>query len=272
MKILSNKEVNYSLQNNEIFKKELDYEIGDITEKISELLFNYYKFIIGNIKLKKLKYFKFIIIRGLDTILHVFNFILFYTKNLDITYFHCQKAFYLYVEFIGQISEDENIFLQLSSRDATTYVYKKTIYEISGELKKINEQISNNTRIKLDIINYYIKLYKTLLLKLINTDFTNEGNENENENSIQKIYKQLININLINTSNKPKIKLLNDIIEKFYYELSDITYFYDVSSLLIKKFCKNEIIVDNFLNKFLSDEFSIKKLESPDNFVSWFIS
>ena len=30
MKILSNKEVNYSLQNNENFKKELDYEIGDI--------------------------------------------------------------------------------------------------------------------------------------------------------------------------------------------------------------------------------------------------
>ena len=138
MKTLLNKEVNYSLQNNENFKKELDCDIIDITENLSELLLNYYKFIIGSTKLKNLKNLRFIIIRGLDTILNVFNLILFYTKNLDITYFHCQKAFYLYVEFIEQISEDENIFLQLSSRDATTYVYKKTIYEISNEFKKKN--------------------------------------------------------------------------------------------------------------------------------------
>jgi hypothetical protein len=267
MKTLLNKEVNYSLQNNENFKKELDYDISDITEKLSELLLNYYKFIIGSIKLKNLKFLRYIIIRGLDTILNVFNFILFYTKNLDITYFHCQKAFYLYVEFIEQISEDENIFLQLSSRDATTYVYKKTIYEISNEFKKINEQISDYTIIKLDIINSYTNIYKILLLKLINDDFTNE----EYQNNIQKIYKQLIRIN-----DKTKIKLLNDIIGKLYYELSDITYFYDVLNLLIKKICKNEVNnvnnVNNFLNKFLSDEFSIKKLESPDNFVKWFIS
>jgi hypothetical protein len=276
MKTLLNKEVNYSLQNNENFKKELDCDISDITENLSELLLNYYKFIIGSIKLKNLKNLRFIIIRGLDTILNVFNLILFYTKNLDITYFHCQKAFYLYVEFIEQISEDENIFLQLSSRDATTYVYKKTIYEISNEFKKKNEQISDYTIIKLDIINSYTNIYKILLLKLINDDFTNE----EHQNNIQKIYKKLIRIN-----DKTIIKLLNDIIGKLYYELSDITYFYDVSNLLIKKICKNEVNnvnivnnvnninnVNNFLNKFLSDEFSIKKLESPDNFVKWFMS
>lgn len=136
MKTLSNKEINYSLHNSENFKKELEYEISEIIDKISQLFIDYFKFITENIKLKKTNLSRFIITRGLDTLVNVFNHILFYTKNLDVTYFHSQKAFYFYTEFIGQISEDEKMFLQLSSRDATTYVYKKTIYEINNELKK----------------------------------------------------------------------------------------------------------------------------------------
>lgn len=136
MKTFSNKEVNYSLHNNENYKKELDYEISEIIEKISQLFMDYFKFITENIKLKKTNFSRFIITRGLDTLVNVFNHILFYTKNLDVTYFHSQKAFYFYAEFVGQISEDEKMFLQLSSRDATTYVYKKTIYEINNDIKK----------------------------------------------------------------------------------------------------------------------------------------
>lgn len=265
MKTLSNKEANYSLHNSENYKKELDCEITDITEKLSDLLIDYYKFIIENIKLKNTNFSRFIITRGLDTVINVFNNILFYTKNLDLTYFHCQKAFYFYVEFVGQISEDEKMFLQLSSRDATTYVYKKTIYEITNELKKNNEQISDYTKFKLDIINSYIELYKTLLLKLIKDDFMNE----EKQHNIKKIYKKLSNIN-----NKTKITILNNIIEKLYYKINDTKYFYDVCNLFIKKISKNSDnnnFVNNSLNKFLSEEFDNKLTESPDKFVSWFM-
>lgn len=263
MKTLSNKEINYSLHNNENYKKELDYEIGDIIDKISQLLMDYFKFIIENIKLKKTNFSRFIITRGLDTIINVFNHILFYTKNLDVTYFHCQKAFYFYVEFVGQISEDEKMFLQLSSRDAATYVYKKTIYEISNDLKKTNDQISDYTRLKIEVINSYIDIYKTLLLKLINDDFTNI----ENQNLILKIYKKL---NIL--SNKSKIKQINDVIEKLYYQINDINYFLIISNLIVKKVSKNEGDLNNCLNKFLSDEFRSKITENPDKFVNWFMS
>jgi hypothetical protein len=104
MKTISKKETNYSLHNNENYKKELDYEVGEIREKITELLIDYFKFIIENIKDKQNNFSRFIIIRGLDTVINIFNITLFYTKNLDATYFHCQKAFYFYVEFVGQIS------------------------------------------------------------------------------------------------------------------------------------------------------------------------
>jgi hypothetical protein len=263
MKTLSNKEINYSLHNNENFKKELDNEISDVIDKISQLLTDYFKFIIENIKLKKTNFSRFIITRGLDTIINVFNHILFYTKNLDVTYFHCQKAFYFYVEFVGQISEDEKMFLQLSSRDATTYVYKKTIYEISNELKKNNEQISDYTRLKLNIINSYIDIYKTILLKLINNDFTNI----EKQNIVVKIYKKLNSL-----SNKSKIIILNELIEKLYYDISDVDYFFDVCNLLTKKIAKNDEYSNKFSNKFISEEFKVKIKETPDKFGTWFMN
>lgn len=263
MKSLANKEINYSLHNSENYKKELESEISDVVEKISQLFVDYFKFITDNIKLKKTKFSQFIITRGLDTITHVLNYILLYTKNLDVMYFHCQKAFYFYVEFVGQISEDEKMFLQLSSRDASTYVYKKTIFDINVELKKNNEEVSDYTRLKLDIVNIYIELYKTLLLKIINDDFTNA----ENLEKIELIYKKLNALN-----NKSKINFLNDIIEKLYYRIDNCEYFFNICVLLVKKFIKNQDILNNCSNNFLSDNFKDKLEESPDKFLAWFMT
>lgn len=261
MKTLTNKEANYSLHNNENFKKELDSEISIVVEKISELFVEYFKFIKENIKLKKSKYSQFIIIRGLDTIINIFNYILLYSKNLDVTYFHCQKAYYFYVEFVGQISEDEKTFLQLSSRDATTYVYKKTIFDINNELRKKHEEISNYTRLKIDIINIFIDLYKTILLKLINNDFIS----NEKIDIIQTIYKKLNNL-----TDKSKLNLLNEIIEKLYYQIDDVNYFLDICSFLSKKIVKNNELLNNCNNKFLYEEFKSKLNEPVDKFNVWF--
>ena len=90
------------------------------------MIVNCYLLTIKTITIKNGKISQFIISRGLNTITHVFTNLLYYTKNVDILYFHCEKAFYFYAEFVTQISEDDKTFLQLSSRDATNYVYKKT--------------------------------------------------------------------------------------------------------------------------------------------------
>ena len=262
MKNLSKKETNYSLYNNENYKTDLEYEIGEITDKLSELLIDYLKFIIENIKLKHSNFSKFIIIRGLDTILTIFNYMLFYTKNLDVTYFHCQKAFYFYVEFVGQISEDEKMFLQLSSRDATTYVYKKTIYEISNEFKKNNEEISQKMRLKLDTINCYIEINKSIILKLIHNEFTIL----EKQNTVEKILK---NINKLNISN---IKKLNNIIEKLYFKTINDDYFFEVCESLIKKIAKNEEYLNKCFDKLLCDDFNYKIKEPYEIFISWFMN
>ena len=171
MKTISNKDNNYSLNNLENYKKNIDNEISEITEKYYQLLLEYFKFIIENIKIKNTDFSRFIIERGLDTITNVFNNLLYYTRNIDLTFFHCQKSFYFYVEFVGQISEDEKMFLQLTSRDATTYVYKKTIFEINNEYRKnINENTSQETNNKLKFINNYVNIYKTFIYKIIHNE------------------------------------------------------------------------------------------------------
>jgi hypothetical protein len=265
MKTINSKDNNYSLNYNENYKSELKESTGLITKKYSELLCEYIKFIVENINTKNKSFSKFIIIRGMDTITNVFNNILYYTKNIDLTYFHCQKSFYFYLEFVGQISEDEKMFLQLTSRDATTYVYKKTIFEISNENKKINETISNETKNKLDIINIYIQLYQTYLLKIIQIENL------ENTESIIEIFTSLCN-KLSNFNNQKQIDILYSIIEKLYYNITDINIFFNLNCKLINKFLKNPEIIKKYKEKIYLTEFNENLLKDPESFVDWFIS
>jgi hypothetical protein len=262
MKTVSTKETNYSLQNSDNFKKELECDIEDALEKVSVLFIDYLKFITEHIKLRHSNFSKFIIIRGLDTIVHVFNYILLYTKNIDVTYFHCQKAFYFYVEFVGQISEDEKMFLQLTSRDASTYVYKKTIFEINNDFKKHSDTISDHSKLKLTIINSHIKLYTTLLLHTINTNVNNT----ECLKELEDLYKRL-NILHDNTL----VNKLNIVLDKLYYHVDNSHTLCSIIKLIMKQLVKKNHILDNINNKFISEEFVNKVNEIPDKFVVWFL-
>jgi hypothetical protein len=259
----SNKENNYSLNIIENYKKDLEYSITEVIRKYTELIVEYFKFIMENIKITNKNFSKFIIIRGLDTITNVFLNLLYYTKNLDLTYFHCQKSFYFYVEFVGQISDDEKMFLQLTSRDATTYVYKKTIFDINSELKKINEVITPSFREKLDSIHKYINIYQTYLLKIIQTKQIDTTNINYLSNLADK---------LNNMENKTKLQNFENIIEKLYHKIDDVILFFEINQLLVKKFVKKPEIIHNAEKKINYEEFEDKLKDSQEKFISWLIS
>jgi hypothetical protein len=152
--------VQYSLYNIDNYKKNLDSSTKDIIGKYNLLITDYYLYIFEKIKLINTDYNNFIIMRGLETITHVFCMMLFYSKNLDMTYYHSQKAFYFYVEFIEQITDKQN-FLQLSSRDASMFVYKKTIFDINHKNQN-KKQISEKDKIKIDILDIYTSTIKLL--------------------------------------------------------------------------------------------------------------
>jgi len=261
-----NKDANFSLLNSENYYKELNIDLSKIINKYAQLIIEYSKFIKDNIKVKNNSFATFIIIRGLDTITNVFNYILYVTKNLDLTYYHCQKSFYFYIEFVGQITEDDKMFLQLTTRDATTYVYKKTIFDVSNELKTLNENTSDEFIEKINIITNYINLYQIYFLKIIQT--------NNHIRSITNNIEHLINLTdkLSIFTKKQKIKYLELVTEKLYYKIENIEVFFEINHLIVKHFLKNPDIVHKSTNKFNSELFDEKLKETIEKFVSWLLS
>ena len=143
----------YSLYNIENYNSSLNVAANDILNKYNLLITEYFKLNIKGVKEW---------MRGLETISHVFEIMLYYTKNLELTYYHSQKAFYFYGEFISQIIEDPNNYLQLSSKDATLFVYKKTIFEINAQIQKGVKILTELDKTKLDILNSYISILKKI--------------------------------------------------------------------------------------------------------------
>lgn len=83
----------YLLNHVENYKPTLTNSICEIIKKKNSLCIEYLNFISENISSQKNNLNKFIVIRGLDTISNVFNTILYYTKNLELAFYHSQKHF-----------------------------------------------------------------------------------------------------------------------------------------------------------------------------------
>ena len=234
----------YSLHETENFNKELTVTPNTVMTKYTELLVEYTTFIVENIKIKNQNYSKFIIIRGLDTITHVFMTILYYTKNLDMTYFHCQKSFYFYVEFISQISEAEKLFLQLSSRDAATYVYKKTLFDLNNTVLK--PECSNETKLKFDTIGELIKIQKTILLNVLHGGKAPVSPHLEKNASIQEFEEIAGKLNSL-TLDLDKIIQLTRIIDLLYDKTDDL--FLNVVNQIINKLFNHPDSLDSVEQK-----------------------
>ena len=167
--IISDKNKLFDLNNTSNYYSFIEIDTPIILQKYVSLIIDYIKLIFKNkIKTKDTSYFRFIIIRGLNTMTHVFQTIFYFTKNVELAYYYTEKSFYLYIEFVTQINNDENTFLQLNTRDAIMYVYKKTIFEINATFLKNIESVTSNDFCKLDTIKHYIILYENIFIQLLN--------------------------------------------------------------------------------------------------------
>jgi len=186
---------NYILNNPNNYKKILNYHWKEIVDKYLELIMEYIKYIFENIKIKKTNLSKYIMIRGLDTITHVFRFLLLYTKNLNMTYYNSQKAFYYYVEFIDQISEEEISYLKLNSNDAILYVYKKTIYQVNETYRKNIDVLTKDEKHIFEIFNEYIYVFKYTIMEFIYENDWKSDNDVKMNQLIRKIYEKILEKN-----------------------------------------------------------------------------
>jgi hypothetical protein len=167
MKLVTAEYSQYLLNNVNNYKTIIQNTPYEILTKITKVLIEYMRLISEKINIKNKQYYIFIFERGIETLIHIFSMIFYYTKNLELSFYHTQKAYYFYIEFIEQISDDTITFLQLSSRDALMFVYKKTIFEINNDIKKKCIPLTKDEQIIIsyidDIMPIYIKLVSFIL-------------------------------------------------------------------------------------------------------------
>ena len=228
-------DLNTLLYNVGNYKPIIEHTIQDILTKFVIIIIEYMRLIAEKITMKNKPYYKFIFQRGLETLIHVFSILFYYTKNLELTFYHAQKAIYYYIEFIEQISDENVSFLNLSSRDAVLFVYKKTIYEINNEYKRNIIEPNINEQNLLVFFNSYKYIYKNIIQFIIN------HKEFKYETKIEYINLCCDSIELISKQlNKSKMnKKTNDCIYLFISVLSD-------KKIEIDDFFK---LLDNFIEK-----------------------
>jgi len=206
---------NYSITNNDNYIQTMNCNVENILDKYLSILSDYFKHLEeSNFNIYN-RYYRYIIINGINCINNIFKILLLYTNNIDLVIYHTQKSFIYYVEFITQISNENNNFLQLNSKDATLFVYKKTIFEINNDIRK-DFSIKKVNREILDNINDYI-----ILCQKITDEFININDENiykNLQNKILPILKKLIEVLFINNIDidlHSKIDTVENILNKY---------------------------------------------------------
>lgn len=256
----SHRDALYLLYNTENYYPAIHNTSQEILTKITEVLIEYMRLISEKINIKKKQYYIFIFERGIETLIHIFSMIFYYTKNLELTFYHSQKAYYFYIEFIEQISDDNVTFLQLNSRDALMFVYKKTIFELNNERKKTMPLLTVD---ELAIISYtdaHMHIYKKLISYILgHKDFKYENKLEYINTCCDKIH------NFVSILHKYKIK--KNYIECIYLfinllvqhstnekpELISISDFFDILEDFLKR-------IKDVKKKILNEKIIINKI------------
>jgi hypothetical protein len=244
-----------SLSNTDNYRERINVSFFEIIDSYLKIICEYMILLSENEYIKNIGYFKFILVRGLETITTIFRLILFFTKNITLANYHSQKALYVYIEFIEQISDVQNSFLQLSSRDAVLFVYKKTIYEINNEYRKKIKEENNETNL-FEKMNDYLNIMKNIICFYLQIFELTNNNKQENIRiyceSLQRytrlLYNNTSNIsnnksNISNTTNNMKkkvecIQLCIDKIADINTEENVITFF-ELFDFFMKHVSKN---------------------------------
>jgi hypothetical protein len=186
----------HNLLNAANYKEEIQYDNHYILDKCALLITEYFVYLDEKVNVKNKAYFNYILVRGLDTIMHVFNGMLFYTKNVDLAVYHSQKAFYFYVEFIEQIMDTQNSFLKLSSRDASLFVYKRTLFEVYTEYIKPAANPDALVAV-MKCLNIYCSMYKMVVTYFVNNHLSMDYKTEQIGHFVNKLTKLSSKLNYL---------------------------------------------------------------------------
>jgi hypothetical protein len=239
-KVLIGEISNHVLYNVSNYNTKINNTVTEILNKFVSLILSYMRFITEKMSMSNKVHFRFIFERGLETIIHVFSVIFYYTKNLELTCHHTQQSYYFYIEFIEQITDDTITYLQLTSKDAIMFVYKKTIFNLNNDYKKNIQEPSPEEKSVLTTIDAYITIYKHIIQHVINHNCFNLETNHEYiiqcGNSIESI-SEILNKNKIKN---PYLEYINLFIKMLEDKKLDPNKFFKILNNFIKQIRDNK--------------------------------
>jgi len=204
----------YDLANKQNYKNIICDEILTLFLTFAKLIHNYILHSFENMNNKN----KVIFAKGINMMEHIFIILYSYTKNLELTAYYCKNSIVYYVEYISQITDkDDNMFFNLSLKDAVIYVYTKTIYGISQDIRGDIKFIPNEKRFLSKLSNSMKNYISIIKIITCNNDFYKIDNE-EREKILNKI-----NENMIKNAEKDMIINNNSLSPRLIHKLDKIT-------------------------------------------------
>lgn len=247
------KKINIFNTENYLQKEILSECKTDICVLYTNLVLEYINYVYDVVKIKNKNYYYFIVNRGLLCIEHIFKFLLLYTRNVILIEYHIKKTYLYYIEFVGQISEDNNSYLQLTSKDAMLFVYKKTIFDINTEFKK-KEFFNSNSKKDILKISKFIKIVNAVFFYY----FTKLENYDKLYDKLKKILYKYSKIYM--KKNTDIIHIIDIFIHKIIYFELDINNMYNYLRLFINKLNKSKVNIETFKKKLEFSQEKIKKI------------
>ena len=247
---------NFSLHNIENYKSEYSHTSAEIFSKYVGIINEFFSHCLDTVYLRNLNYYKYILFKGVETLTHVFKVLLLYTKNLNLTYIHSQKSLYYYVEFICQIGDDNHSFLQLNTKDASLFVYKKTIFDINNEYRKEFASVQDSCDITTNT-ELSIRLYFNVISSLLRDyEFTQSTKLNFigyiNKNG-SKLVQNILNLTLNRTECDYSARLKQ---ADCFSELLTLDKINNIPYLtqFIKQIQKKNVSTESIKKKYISDK------------------
>ena len=257
------------------YKENYDYsKCFQYNKYYVKLISHYLEYLCDHTTVKNNEYFIFILNRGISSLGHIFNMLFLYTKNIDLTISHCNKALYYYIEFIGQISEDTHSYLQLNSKDAALFIYKKTIFELNNDYRKQYTLIGDDK----DFFETISKL-NSICNELIQIILHKKGFDIQKKEIgvnyiIAKISKVMNQFKLYSFNEfKKKVPLASFFIHLLYISEVDVDKLLLIYEIFIKKLRKKNITKNNIQQKLYQPlhRIYISNL-SPNKYINWILS
>lgn len=226
---MSDLELKNDISNKKNYNDTLDMSKESVyINKYIDIVHQYLLYCGENIFIQNPKYNIYVIIKGIECLSNVYNMLLLYTKNFNLVYYHCQKAFCYYVEFISQIGNENHSYLKLNPKDAILFVYRKTIFQINNDYRKEYKTLDSEKQFLHNICNVCQEINKLIDVQL--NHITNEDNNDTMKSIIvndSELFKHIYYKDNIYDILKKNNKIVRDLILHYdiHFIISVLTHY-----------------------------------------------